>query len=122
MFKLTRLLYFPNDRSVADREAVMQTLREVSGQSPTVRRFMLEPTLPGVMNGGNFIWHLQFADEAAYRACLAQANWREKVDPLFKDGTFKRFQSVAYEGGIGGARPVKLSQGVYRTLILTVKP
>ena len=122
MFKLTRLLYFPADRSVAEREAVTQTLREASRQSPMVARFMLEPTLPGVMNGGDFIWHLQFADEAAYRACLGQADWRERVDPLFKDGTFKRFQSVAYEGGLSGIRPVKLSHGVYRTLILTIKP
>jgi Stress responsive A/B Barrel Domain len=122
MFKLTRLLYFPADRSVAEREAVTQTLREASRQSPMVARFMLEPTLPGVMNGGDFIWHLQFADEAAYRACLAQAHWRENVDPLFKGATFKRFHGAAYQGGLSGARPVKLAHGVYRTLILSVKP
>ncbi len=46
MFKLTRLLYFPTDRPVAEREAVTQTLREASRQSPMVARFLLEPTLP----------------------------------------------------------------------------
>ena len=122
MFKLTRLLYFPTDSSAPKREAVTQTLREASRQSPMVSRFFLEPTLPGVMNGGDFVWHLQFSDEAAYRACLNQPHWREKVDPLFAGGTFKRFQSVAYQGGLSGAQPVKLARGVYRTLILTVKP
>lgn len=122
MFKLTRLLYFPADCPAPERQAVVQTLREATRQSPMVKRSMLEPTLPGVMNGGDFIWHLQFADEAAYRSCLGQNHWREKVDPLFKGGTFKRFQSVAYEGGLSGAKPVKLTRGVYRTLILTVKP
>jgi len=122
MFKLTRLLYFPGESAAADRQAVTQKLRDASSQSPMVTRFLLEPTLPGVMNGGDFIWHLQFADEVAYRDCLKQAHWREKVDPLFEGGTFKRFESAAYQGGLGGARPVKLARGVYRTLILTVKP
>jgi hypothetical protein len=86
-----------------------------------VSRSMLEPTLPGVLNGGDFIWHLQFADKAAYRDCLAQAHWRGKVDPLFEGGTFKKYESVAYPGGLGGARH-NLGHGVYRTLIMTIKP
>jgi hypothetical protein len=123
MFKLTRLLFFPSDRSAADRQAVTQKLREASAQSPMVKRFMLEPTIAGVLNGGDFIWHLQFADEAAYRACLAQPHWREKVNPLFDGGaTFKKCESVAYPGGLSGAKPVKLGQGVYRTLIMTLRP
>jgi Stress responsive A/B Barrel Domain len=122
MFKLTRLLYFPTECPAAERQAVTQTLRDASAQSPMVTRSMLEPTLPGVMNGGDFIWHLQFADEAAYRACLAQPHWRQKVNRLFEGGTFKRYESAAYQGGLSGARPVKLGRGVYRTLILTIKP
>ncbi len=122
MFKLTRLLYFPTECPAAERQAVTQTLRDASAQSPMVTRSMLEPTLPGVMNGGDFIWHLQFADKAAYRDCIAQPHWREKVDPLFEGGTFKRYESAAYQGGLSGARPVKLGRGVYRTLILTIKP
>jgi len=122
MFKLTRLLYLPADTSAPDRHTITQTLRDASAQSPMVKRYILEPTLPGVLNGGDFIWHLQFADEAAYRACLAQPAWREKVDPLFDGGTFRKYESVAYQGGLSGGRPVKLSRGVYRTLIMTVKP
>ncbi len=122
MFKLTRLLYFPAESAPAARQAVTQTLRDASSHSPMVKRFLLEPTLPGVMNGGDFIWHLQFADEAAYRDCVKQAHWREKVDPLFQVGTFKRFENAAYQGGSSGARPVRLARGVYRTLILSVKP
>jgi len=122
MFKLTRLIYFPAETSAAQRQAVTQTLRDATAHSPMVARSMLEPTLPGVMNGGDFIWHLQFADEAAYRACLNQAHWRDKVTPSFEGGTFKRYQSAAYQGGLSGARPMKLARGVYRTLILTIKP
>jgi hypothetical protein len=122
MFKLTRLLYFPSECAAPERQRVTQTLRDASAQSPMVARFMLEPTLPGVLNGGDFIWHLQFADQSAYRACLAQPHWRANVEPLFNGGTFKRFESAAYPGELSGARPVKLARGVYRTLILTVKP
>ncbi|SRR5579875_576260 len=121
MFKLTRLLFFPADRATAERQAVIQTLRDVSAQSAAVKRFLLEPTLPGVLNGGDYIWHLQFADQAAYRACLSQPPWRDKVDPLFEGGTFKKYESVAYEGGLSGANR-KLESGVYRTLIMTMRP
>jgi Stress responsive A/B Barrel Domain len=122
MFKLTRLLYFPAETASAERQAVTQKLRDASSRSPMVKRFLLEPTLPGVMNGGDFIWHLQFADEAAYRDCLKQPHWQQQVAPLFAGGTFKRFESAAYQGGLSGAHPVKLGRGVYRTLILSVKP
>jgi hypothetical protein len=122
MFKLTRLLFFPADRPASERQAITQKLRDASGQSPMVKRFILEPTLQGVLNGGDFIWHLQFADEGAYRACLAQPLWREEVNPLFEGSTFKKHESVAYQGGLSGAKPVKLNHGVYRTLIMTLRP
>jgi hypothetical protein len=122
MFKLTRLLFFPAQCAAAERQAVIQKLRDASAQSPAVKRFILEPTLPGVLNGGDYIWHLQFADQAGYRACLAQPQWREKVNPLFEGGgTFKKYESVGYEGGLSGATK-KLGSGVYRTLIMTMKP
>ena len=123
MFKLTRLLYFPAECPADQRQAVIANPARC--QRPKARwltRSMLEPTLPGVMNGGDFIWHLQFVDKSAYRDCLAQAHWREKVDPLFEGGTFKKYESAAYQGGLSGAEPVKLGHGVYRTLILTIKP
>src|SRR5579885_2835173 len=122
MFKLTRLLFFPTECSAAERQAVTQQLRDAVAQSPMVKRCMLEPTLPGVLNGGDFIWHMQFADEAGYRACLAQPHWREKVEALFEGKTFKKYESVAYQGGLSGARPVRLGYGVYRTLIMTMRP
>ncbi len=121
MFKLTRLLFFPAERPASERQAVIQKLRDASANSPTVRRFILEPTLPGVLNGGDYIWHLQFADKAAYRDCLAQPHWCEQVDPLFAGGALRKYESVAYQGGLSGAN-AKLKQGVYRTLIMTMKP
>ena len=122
MFKLTRLLYFPAETASAERQAVTQKSDLQRGLVAKLKRFLLEPTLPGVMNGGDFIWHLQFADEAAYRDCLKQPHWQQQVAPLFAGGTFKRFESAAYQGGLSGAHPVKLGRGVYRTLILSVKP
>jgi Stress responsive A/B Barrel Domain len=118
MFKLTKLLFLREKPPSPEADTVIQTLRELSASNPAVTRWMLEPTLAGVMNGGNFIWHLQFADEAAYRALLNDAAWREKVVPLF-DGPIKRCESAAYEGGVSGVRSPGLARGVYRTLILS---
>jgi hypothetical protein len=122
MFKLTRLLYFPAECQQSERKAVVQTLNDAGAQSPMVKCSLLEPTLPGVLYGGDYIWHLQFADEAAYRACLSQPHWREKVNALFEGKTLKRYESAAYRGGLCGERPVRLARGVYRTLIMTLKP
>jgi len=79
---------------------------------------MLNPTLPNVYNGGDYIWHLQFADEAAYRKWQADAG--KVLDAALADPSqVKLAESAAYEGGRGGSKPGGLNKGAYRTLFLS---
>src|SRR4051812_18381311 len=93
MFKLTKLITLHAD---ADGAAVAHALR-TAGQRHAARA-LLAPTLPGVYNGGDFIWHLQFADESAYRAAIDSAAWRRDVAVL----AGAHVESAAYGGGRHG--------------------
>jgi hypothetical protein len=113
MFKLTKLI---TAAPGADRDALTAALAE-AGAAPEVVRAMLRPTLPGVYNGGDYIWHLQFPDEPAYRAWQAAADGAESL--LCDPKRVAHVDSVAYEGGRSGSKG-ELARGAYRTLLLSV--
>ncbi len=73
------------------------------------------------MNGGDFIWHLQFADEARIAHAWPRLIGARRWTPVQRRDV-QALSGVAYKGGLSGARPVRLSHGVYRTLILAMKP
>jgi hypothetical protein len=116
MFKLTTLVTLaPN----ADRDALTMALTAAGGAA-TVVRAMLQPTLPGVHNGGDYIWHLQFADEAGYRAWQADDVGGEAADAVLTNPALvAHVDSAAYEGGRAGSKG-ELARGAYRTLLLSV--
>ena len=67
MFKLTKLIT-ANPDAGADGRAKLESVLKAAGQpGGSVKHSMLQPTLPGVYNGGDYIWHLQFADEGVCR-------------------------------------------------------
>lgn len=114
MFRLTKLVTFAPDADGAQREAVTAALREI-GADPAVRRGLVEPTLPGVYNGGDLIAHFQFAGEA---------DWR-RLEPAIAgrlaDAAVAQVDSAAYDGGPGEVAEPSLRAGVYRTLLLCIE-
>ncbi|MBY0509540.1 MAG: Dabb family protein [Rhodospirillaceae bacterium] len=117
MYKLTHLITLKPE---ADRAAFAVFLNAAVQGSPQVTRALLRPTLPGVYNGGDFIWHLQFKNAAAYRAFLTKPHWKA-ARKLLKTKNVANVESAAYEGGKTGAKRKDLKNGVYRVLFLSVK-
>src|SRR6516225_7533485 len=117
MFKLTKLITAAEDADRSKLEAALNSAAKASG----VVRSMLNPTLPNVYNGGDYIWHLQFADEAAFRKWQADPAGGKAIDAVIADPSqVKLAESAAYEGGRSGSKPGSLNKGAYRTLFLSV--
>src|ERR1700743_1108923 len=117
MFKLTKLITAAEG---ADRSKLEAALNSAAKAQGTVRS-MLNPTYPNVYNGGDYIWHLQFNDEAAYHAWQADAAGGKAIDALIADPSqVKLAESAFYEGGRSGSKPGGLNKGAYRTLFLSV--
>jgi len=117
MFKLTALVTV---REGADGGKVIDALNSAASDRVHIVRSILEPTLPNTSNGGNYIWHLQFPEEAAYRAWKEDSAGGKKADAALGDRALvHQVDSMAYAGGrVGTKRP--LDHGVYRLLVLSV--
>jgi hypothetical protein len=108
MFKLTQLIDFAPG---ADRQATLTSLRE-AGAAPQVAKVALLPTREGVYNGGDLIWHVQFAEEKAWR------DWaKAQKERLAALPNVTHVESVAYEGGPQRATSPGLTNGVYRVAL-----
>ena len=109
MFEVTRLIHVSDD---ADRDHLLAELRQVA---TSAERALVEPTLPGVRNGGDILMHLRFA---------GQDEWARLA------GELTRVLSAPTVSHVDGAeyRGVPVTSGqhapgaVYRTLLLRVAP
>lgn len=108
MFKLTKLIHFAANRGQAERDAVAAALRQIDGH------MLVQPTLPGVYNGGDLIAHFQFEDE---RECSAI---EPQIAATLATAEVGHVDSVAYAGGLCNVSEPRLENGVYRTLLLCV--
>lgn len=121
MFKLTRLISFQTDSAETERAALSEHLRAVAAASPEVLRAYLAPTQPGNLNGGDLVWHLQFADEASCRRAIGSAGWRDADRALAAD-------PVAHVDGVGYRQELlhigvpDITGGIHRTLLIAVNP
>jgi hypothetical protein len=122
MFKVTKLITFGADIPAAQRQPLIDTLNAAVRGSAEVKRSMLNPTLPNVYNGGDYIWHMQFAEEADYRACIERPGWRETVDRALSSGAIAHVDSAAYPAITGATPEPGIRNGVYRTLLLAIRP
>jgi hypothetical protein len=121
MFKLTKLITLAADAGDAGRAKLTAALNAAAKPGGAVARSMLQPTLPGVYNGGDYIWHVQFADEAAYGAWKADAERGKAVEALLADTTLVgHVDSVAYEGGRTGTKLGAPDKGCYRVALFSV--
>ncbi|HEX4504702.1 MAG TPA: Dabb family protein [Alphaproteobacteria bacterium] len=116
MFKLTKLITAADGADRSKLEAALNGTAKANG----VVRSMLNPTLPNVYNGGDYIWHLQFNDEAAYNAWKADPAGGKAADAVIADkAQVKLAESAAYQGGRSGSKPGAPAKGCYRTLFLS---
>jgi len=116
MFKLTKLITI---REITDCARLERALK-IASNGPDVHRFILQPTLPGSVNGGDYIWHLQFSDRTNYEAWKETAEVKSAERLLSDKSSAHHVDAVTYTGGRWGSkRP--LDRGVYRTMLVSLK-
>ena len=94
----------------AERDAMVDRLR---GSDFGAARTLVEPTLPGVRNGGDVLVHLRFADRDARTDAV------EKLDRLLDHPAVRHCNGATYTGT---AHPGAEGEAtVYRTLLLRVR-
>src|SRR5689334_6459001 len=101
MYKHTVLVSFDRNAAESRRQDVLSKL----GAVPAARA-LLEPTLPGVFNGGDFVWHLQYGDEASFRSAMTTEAARNAIAALADRQVVAGTERVTYGEGPRGERKV----------------
>lgn len=113
MYKLTKLISFAETADQAAHTALVAKMRTLA-RGDAVVRSLIEPTLPGVYNGGDLIAHFCFSDDTT-RQCFDRS-----LQEVLRDETVRHVDSVTYAGQPGAITAPGLRGGVYRTLLLSV--
>lgn len=121
MFKVTRLLSFRPDLDDAARDALRTRFDAIVAGLPHVLHRRNRPSLPGSVNGGDIICHLQFATEADHRACALAEAWGAFED-FCRGPHLASAESVMYRQGALGLGQPGIAGGVHRILLLSVRP
>lgn len=122
MFKLTKLITLAGEAGEAERERVTAALTDAVHGIPDVSRGLVGSTLPGGVNCGDLMWHVQFRDEQAYRAAIQRPAWRAAENLLSDAGSVAHVDSVRYIKEAFDIREPKLQNGIYRALIVRLRP
>ncbi|ABH00059.1 conserved hypothetical protein (plasmid) [Rhodococcus jostii RHA1] len=114
MYRVTSLLHLMDGTDQLTRTATVTLLRS-SAANIGAHRVLIEPTLPGVRNGGDILIHLQFDDVNHWNSV------RSAFAAAVSAPVVQHIDQVEYEpGSLGvGADP---SASVYRALLLSVTP
>lgn len=115
MYNVTRVVFAADSTDSASWVDAMNTIAAVAESSGSVRH-LVTATLPGVINGGDLIMHLQFEDEAAWQAA------RGAVDAGLHHGAIEHFHGAEYVSGTEGRSGATGKNGVYRALLIRVAP
>ncbi|TFV57848.1 Dabb family protein [Mycobacterium sp. PS03-16] len=110
MFNAIRLI---DTVDQAGKDRLLDEIRDVT-ETLDAERTLVEPTLPGVRNGGDVLVHLRFAERQARSAGVAA------IDDLLRHPAVRHCNGATYDG-----TPVIGAAGtgtVYRTLLLRVQP
>lgn len=111
MFNLTRLIHLaPGD----EPHALIPALRAVADASAAAH-VLIEPTLPGVRNGGDILVHLRFSDLERRTDTTAE------LDRALESAAVEHVDGVEYRGA-ASKTAVEQPASVYRTLLLRVSP
>ncbi|MFI6315381.1 Dabb family protein [Nocardia fusca] len=113
MYEITRLIHLVPDVAPGARDTLLAGLRAAAGAA---RRALIEPTLPGVRNGGDILLRLSFAEPAVGRAAATRlAALCDRAEVLRVDG-------ADHGPGVHGVAGPSSPGTVYRTLLLRVDP
>ncbi|WP_280221693.1 Dabb family protein [Nocardia neocaledoniensis] len=113
MYEMVRLIHFAPGTDPVTVEQWTSALRTLL---PGARRTLVEPTLPGVRNGGDVLAHWWF-DEAADWARAG-----EQVTAVFEDPVVAHVDGAEYLGGTSGLAEPEATGTVHRVLLLRVAP
>jgi len=115
MYRITNVLTL-SER--VDAAALIEDLAATTGNSRQVLASALTPTLPEASAAGDYIWRLQFANEAGARAWAAEDGL--EANAIMNDpARVRQVNSVGYVGGLSGSKQT-LSRGVYRLLMISL--
>lgn len=96
-----------------ERDRLLSELREASADSGAAHA-LVQPTLPGVRNGGDILVHLRFGDADEWSSVA------KSFDALLERPEVAHVNGATYTGDSSVARDI--SATVYRTLLLRVQP
>lgn len=106
MYNVTRLIH------TSDPDRLLPELRAFAD---TADRAVVQPTLPGVRNGGDILMHLRFTDETQWATVANELTTiLSRPDVTHVDGV--QYQGMPVESG------QRAPDAVYRTLLLRVAP
>lgn len=114
MFDVVRLVHL-SPAGGSDAANLMTELRAAAAAG-VARRVLVQPTLPGVRNGGDVVVHLRFDEPADWSGCAS------RVDAVLADPLVTHVDGAEYEGGVGGFAEPRSPGSVYRVLLLRVAP
>ncbi|MGW6427469.1 Dabb family protein [Nocardia sp. NPDC055053] len=113
MFDVVRLVHLAAAGG-SDAEQLMTELRAAAAGE--ARRVLVQPTLPGVRNGGDVLVHLRFDEAADWSGCAP------RVEAVLADPLVTHVDGAEYDGGVGGFAEPRAQGSVYRVLLLRVAP
>ncbi|MFE5474325.1 Dabb family protein [Nocardia sp. NPDC056541] len=113
MFEVTRLVHLSPGTEAVVRDRLMTRVREIA--APAARRVLVEPTLPGVRNGGDVLVHLRFDESADWTGTTTE------VDTLLSESPVAHVDGAEYHGGTAGIAEPDATGSVYRVLLLRVE-
>lgn len=114
MYNVTRVVHFTEAADAIARDEYVNNARHAI-LAVGVKRLLIAPTLPGVINGGDLIVHLQLTDTASWR------NRADDIDSALSQPIADRVDGVEYYPGLGGRGPGQHSSRLYRALLLRVE-
>lgn len=114
MYKVTSLVHLHQSTTDASVTALISAIREFAMGS-IVPRSLIEPTLPGVRNGGDILVHLQFEQRDDWTSI------RSGFDTIVDSPLVDHVDEVQYLPGSSGTRSTTSPSSVYRTLLLRVE-
>lgn len=115
MYNLLWVIGFSPEADPAARAAFTEVLRSTTVALPGLRGILVQPTLPGVYNGGDLLCRLVFDDAAAATLATASEGWAAIEQRLADRAQVSTLERVGYEGGLSGSSTGKT--GLYRVAL-----
>jgi hypothetical protein len=120
MHSIVRLIRWKPGVSASELAGFTQILSRAGSGTETVGQF-IGPTLPGVRNGGDLIWHQVFEDIEDAQSWQRAGAWRDAAEPTLRAHA-AHVDSTGFDHGPGGVRRPDLKRGVYRALLFSLSP